>query len=149
MNRRTLTGFLLALVASMLLWWWPNHSPEPVWEPVTGTFNPEHCLQGQCRELLRLPASGKEVASLIVDPAVDDAIAQWSDCLASVAVCVETAESADTADILLSCVRESQCPASCRELFARESDGVEDIDALWQRYEQQFVDKGGACVPAG
>ncbi len=150
MNRRIVIAWvLLVLVVGMLLWWWQGRPPEPVWQPVTRTFDPEHCAEGKCKELLRLPPVGDDVVSVIVDPGVDDETAQWSDCLASVAQCVEVSAQDDEAGILRACVRDSQCPTACREHFAGQSDGIDDADALWRIYEQQFVLEGGLCVPGG
>ncbi len=119
------------------------------WKTTTHSFDADGCLQGGCRELLRTPPMGLSVATLLVDPQVDDATAQWADCLSSVARCVESQKHRKPGEGLRECVRQSSCPAACRERFRQRAEPISDADGLWALFEEIFVREGGACVPAG
>ncbi|GAB4175662.1 MAG: hypothetical protein Kow0020_11400 [Wenzhouxiangellaceae bacterium] len=134
---------VLALVLTACLWvlW-----PKTIWQATTHTFDPERCIQGQCQELLRLAPAAGETFIILSDTQVDDPIAQWSDCLSSVAICIEQ-EQQDSAPAILNCVRTSRCPESCRTRFEQRAAGVEDTDQLWRLFEEDFVTRGARCVP--
>jgi len=149
-GKKTLVvGLALLAAAGVLAYWLQSGEPGPLWRPASRPFDPQRCARGECEEALRFPAAKGEMVTLIVDPAVDDETAQWSDCLASVARCVESHPGNDEAEALRDCVRDSACPERCRERFADAADGVQDAEALWTLYERQFVNEGGVCVPGG
>ena len=152
MNHKKAIGFLVVflVVVIVTLWFWPHQSTGParVWQPVTHRFDPLRCARGKCKVLFQTPQPGDRFA-LIVDPAVNDETAQWADCLASVTQCVDTAGRFDDPGVLRRCVSKSQCPSACRQRFATIAAKADDAKAVWQLFEQQFVHRGGICVPGG
>lgn len=147
-NTRWLLLILIVIVLALAIWLSlpGEHEPAPPWRPVTQRFDPERCTEGKCKEWVRMPPLGDNVVLLIVDPEVDDEIAQWSDCLATVASCMEEAGDFGR-KTLVGCVRRSRCPERCREDFMRKARSLNDDDQVWALYNAQFVDDGGMCVP--
>lgn len=136
---------LIFLIAIIVFFWRSRH-PHSVWQPATHSFSIENCTRGKCKEFLRLPPLGDMKVSFLVDPEVDDEIAQWSDCLASVAKCMD--KGADySGKALIACVKQSACPQACKESFSHKASSLSDDDKVWALYNSQFVDEGGECLP--
>jgi hypothetical protein len=115
--------------------------PLDVWRPATVPFDPT-CATG-CTEVSRTAPLGhfQGTLRLRVNPAVDDPVAQWGDCLESVLVCYE----ADGA--LAACVAQAQCPPDCKTLFAEAAAGAADDEARVAAFEAVFVGAGAPCRP--
>jgi len=116
------------------------------WRQSHHPFDPKRCLAGKCKEMLRLPPIANQGVSIKVDPEIDDEVAQWSDCLASITQC------ADQLNVLTvqgfhKCVSQSVCPVSCKQGFGRKVRHVQDINGMLAEFNAYFVDEGGACVP--
>jgi len=85
--------------------------------------------------------------SLYVQPDVDDAIAQWGDCLDSVTRCIE--DRGLTSSNIVACVGESICPDTCKTTFSTEARGVSQVGAALDAFERVFINDGAACLPEG
>jgi hypothetical protein len=125
--------------------WRPAH-----WRPGDHPYKPA-CTAGDCKTLGPIAADsgdgGKPMAVLGYDPAVDDEIAQWGDCLQSVTVCVEaTAGPPET--VLGPCVERAACPAACKSHFAGRTAGLKGR-ALLDAYLAIFAGDDGYCTPRG
>ena len=120
-------------------------APTP-WRQPRHPFDPKRCLNGKCKKLLRLPPVANEDVSIMVDPEIDDGVAQWSDCIGSIAQCVDRKREV-TVQGFQACVGQSKCPESCKEGFARKTREVQDVNGMMTEFTAYFVDEGGACVP--
>jgi len=79
--------------------------------------------------------------TLRIDPNVDDAVAQWGDCVESMLVCLEAGSSARA------CVAAAECPEICKDLFDARAIGVSDEARLLDHFESVFIEEGAACRP--
>lgn len=82
------------------------------------------------------------------DPALDDPIAQWGDCMDSVFACVGfdgPGDEADRANHLRQCVAQSSCPAACRDHFAAEASG--DLQSVVEAFQASFLEEASWCSP--
>lgn len=122
-----------------------------VWEPTTTPYDAQ-CGEG-CQEFASVEGDSHGYSSgrLLYNPAVDDPVAQWSDCVMSITMCfAETAEdtmsSREKDDVLITCVADSQCPARCREAFRSKTrtimPGTVDTEL-----ENVFVGEQALCLP--
>lgn len=148
-KRGHLIVFLTFFLFIILFSFWKTSKEKPsIWEPTRTPFNPERCLKGKCEEMLNLPLpQNKGLAfSILVDREVDDEIAQWSDCLSSIGLCVEK-NTEFSKEVLLDCVGKSLCPQRCKEGFEQRVMKVNSTEDLWQNFDEYFVAEGGGCVP--
>lgn len=124
---------------------------DDLWQPATAGFDPD-CAE-DCRVVMRQGPSDHDPSSgvtleIVTDPRLDDAVAQWGDCLDSVLSCAAVDADADTdarAVTLRACVARSQCPAACRERYAARSEG--DLDAAAAAFEAIFLEEDAWCAP--
>jgi hypothetical protein len=93
------------------------------------------------------PDGAEPVATLAVDPKVNDRIAQWGDCLQSVSDCAYGRAGAPEA-VLPVCVRQAKCPAACKEAFASRTAGLKGRPVV-DAYLDMFSGKDGYCTPRG
>ena len=125
--------------------------PDDLWQAATTTFDPD-CTE-DCRVIMRQGASAHDPSSdvtleFVTDPRLDDAIAQWGDCLDTVLSCAAADPNADAdvrAETLRACVARSQCPAACRDRYAARSDG--DLGAAAAAFEALFLEEDAWCAP--
>lgn len=113
-----------------------------VWRPATVPFDPE-CRTG-CTEVGRTAPLAHTQMQLIIraNPAIDDPIAQWGDCLESVLGCFER----DGA--LAPCVEQAACPAQCKALFRSRAAAAVDENGRVDAFDAVFVDRAAPCRPA-
>jgi hypothetical protein len=116
----------------------PDASP---WRQTTTPYDPA-CSTG-CKEIKHVRDHHGADLHMRVNPNVDDAIAQWGDCLQSFTDCV----GKDTTAIA-QCVARSACPAPCRAAFASQAAGEGDPRRLLDIFESVFVRDGAMCRPA-
>ncbi len=119
--------------------------PTP-WQPTHHAFDPNRCKDGKCKEMLRLPMMGTSKLSFMVDPEVDDPVAQWSDCLASITQCIDHNDTF-TVKGFHECVRQSTCPESCKDGFNHKTQHTSDIKGMMAAFDTYFIGEGGTCVP--
>lgn len=155
LNRRALAGAALLLLALVLAFfafqYFAGRPPADLWQPATVQFDPD-CAE-DCRVVLsERPTghggSGEATMEMVTDPRLDDAIAQWGDCLDTVMACLaadETEGDAARAAHLRQCVANSACPAACRERYARRSAG--DLEAAAAAFEALFLEEDSWCAP--
>ena len=146
MTRRTIviiTVLVLALVG--LLGWWLWSPARSVWQPATQSYAPERCSEGGCEPVLEIPFTADQSVNLTYDPGVDDAVAQWADCLEVVVSCIEKTDGAAAA--YPRCVAESSCPAPCRTAFAKRTRGLADKEQMIAALEAVFLAPDAMCNP--
>jgi hypothetical protein len=115
--------------------------PLDVWQPATVPFDPAcvGCEEIEITEIL--PHVGTEV-QFLYDPAVDDPIAQWGDCLASMLECFR-----DGAGVR-ACAADAACPSACKDLFAERAPLAADEPALLGVLNGVYVHVNAPCRPA-
>jgi hypothetical protein len=112
-----------------------------VWQPTTVPFDPE-CKSGCQDELIGTKlAHGFDEAHLQWNPAVDDAVAQWGDCLASMLRCFR--EQHD----VRACAAEGDCPTQCKALFTERAPAGADDRALLRVLDGVYVNDDAPCRP--
>ncbi len=112
------------------------------WRAATVPFDPE-CKTG-CREIVHVRDNHGADVVFRYNPKVDDAVAQWGDCIHSMLTCLLD-ESREVAP----CVTEAACPEGCRTGFLERTAGEGDRRRLVSIFETMFVNEGGECVPVG
>ena len=147
MTRRTIMIIVIVVfaLAGLLGWWlWP--SAESVWQPATESYAPERCSKGECDPVLEIPFAADQSVTLTYDPRIDDAVAQWADCLEAVVGCIEKAKGAPAAYPV--CVAQSSCPVSCRKAFAKRASGAGRKEEMIAAMEAVFLAPDALCNPA-
>jgi hypothetical protein len=117
--------------------------PLDVWQPTTVPFDPtcsQDCEELETTELL--PHTGTEVRFLY-DAAVDDPVAQWGDCLASMLSCLRNGTG------VRACAADATCPSPCKDLFEARAPLAADEPALLDVLNGVYVDATAPCRPAG
>ncbi len=152
---------LVALVVAALAYWFLNRDTRPdVWDEATVPYNENACEEEDACVGYAIGAAGhgghdpEDAIEFFYNPAIDDEIAQWGDCLGSVFTCIETGmleaseggAEADRAALISSCVADAECPGECKERFAQRSRG-QDFDGIEALFFDMFVDERGYCVP--
>lgn len=112
---------------------------QDVWKEVTTPYDPA-CTR--CVEVGAGALGHLENASVLIDFEVDDAPAQWNQCVASILYCIEDGGDKD------GCVDDSECPDPCKADYvaATESLDAEDIAGRWAGLRQVFMDPAGRCA---
>ncbi|MDF0603746.1 hypothetical protein P1J78_23785 [Psychromarinibacter sp. C21-152] len=133
-------GAVLLFVVVVVLFW-PRGADE-IWAEATKPYQSE-CNREDCIEVVapKPGHGGGQTLQMVYDPDVDDAIAQWGDCLDEVLVCRR--ETGKT----LSCVQEAACPAACINQFETAAANLADERERAQLFLVEFVEDGGFCVP--
>jgi len=132
--------FILFFLIGILLL---TKEPETPWKPTTVAYDPG-CKKG-CEELSSTSLTHLGDISIYVQPNVDDAIAQWGDCLDSVTQCVEDKDL--TRVNIAACVKESICPNACKVAFATEVRGANQVAEALDAFEQVFINDNTVCLP--
>jgi hypothetical protein len=100
------------------------------------------CAEG-CEELLTGSDPHAGGLRVMLDPLVDDPVAQWGDCVGEVVACLS--EGGEPRP----CVAGAGlCPSSCVALYDREAGAFADRDELLDAFERVFIDEGAPCAPA-
>lgn len=83
---------------------------------------------------------------VLVDPAVDDAIAQWARCTFAVTACVDTEARAGRA--LSSCLTVDACPEACRDAATAAAQGTDGMDyaAMHGAITSVYFAPDGVCA---
>ena len=164
-NNRTLVTAALFVVILLLIalaaYLYLQRDTRPdVWEEATVPYDETACEEDACEVFAAAAAGhgghGSEGAiEFYYNPAIDDEIAQWGDCLGAFQVCVENSmqeasqggQEADPVSIINGCVAAAAaCPAECRSHFAERAAG-RDLAALETLYIEVFEAERGYCVP--
>ena len=144
-RRRLIVIVVLLALLGLLAWWLWGRSPAPIWQPASQDYAPERCAEGDCELVLDIPLTDDQQMGLMYDPTVDDAVAQWANCLEAVVSCVEKADGAAAA--YPRCVAESSCPAPCRAAFAKRSRGLTEQEQMIAALEAVFLAPDARCNP--
>jgi hypothetical protein len=110
------------------------------WRPTSVAYDPA-CETG-CETVYEREVGHVGEVTVRANPDVDDAIAQWGDCLQSFISCM------DAQNDVASCNASSDCPAGCRERVSQKIAGVADVNEQMELYETVFIAPGAPCRPA-
>jgi len=117
----------------------PSDPPgSSVWQPTTIPFDPT-CAN--CETIASGDYGHSGDLTLSYDPDVDDAIAQWGDCLESFRRCLVGG------GLALACSEQSICPESCRADFESRIGGLTELPAQIEAFEAVYIDDGAPCLP--
>lgn len=121
-----------------------------VWAPATVIY--AAACDEDCIEIKNQRAGGGHTGGFraLVDPKIDDSIAQWGDCIASVMTCYEAqAERADFSSAqdqyLHNCILESSCPDPCLDHYAAEVG--EDMTQVDRAFDAVLIGEQAVCLP--
>lgn len=164
-GRHLLPGLVILLIALIILgslaWWFFIRDDRPdVWQEATVPYTEDACEEeGACEVYAEALGGhgahgGEGLFEFSYNPAIDDSIAQWGDCLDSVFTCISTGmdaaaargAEADRAALINGCVADAECPGECKDRFASRAAG-QDFDGLEAVFFDMFVDERGYCVP--
>ncbi|MCC6622531.1 MAG: hypothetical protein IT385_14800 [Deltaproteobacteria bacterium] len=112
-----------------------------LWSPATVEHDPT-CATG-CVEVGRVPAGHHATQDFVfrVNPDVDDAVAQYGDCVESVLACLEAGTD------LRTCAARGDCPTSCKRDFAARARGLTDLVEIRTAFEAVFILRDAPCRP--
>lgn len=120
-----------------------------VWKKTTIDYDPE--CSDNCIELLERPAGahGGSVR-LVVNPEIDDPVAQWGDCVGSIMACYENGIDSDSTPLhrdetMHTCILESACPAECRNHYSLDVN--DDMMRVNAALESTFLGERASCLP--
>jgi hypothetical protein len=145
-----LAAFAFVLAAGLLAWWLLTPHKLDVWKPATVPYS-EGC-KGGCKPVRTIgvaPGGPREknpadAPQLVYNPRIDDAVAQWGDCLQSVMTCLKGAKEKNGAAVN-ACVARSQCPKDCKDHFAART-GDDEKTARTALFST-FIDADAVCRP--
>ena len=141
MNKRTLILAVVLLGGLFILLWlfWPQ-KPNP-WQPTTQSYK-ANC-GADCAILTNvIPGHKGNAMPLVYDPKIDDATAQWGDCLEDVMQCVHKTKS------FKKCVNfNTSCPTICVEKFESKAKNVTEFKQQRKIFENIFIDDNALCLP--
>jgi hypothetical protein len=157
-----LISLLIVLtITGALVWWFLLRDDRPdVWEETTVPYTEDACEEeGACEVYAQALGGhgahdGEGLFEFSYNPAIDDPIAQWGDCLDSVFTCISAGmdaaaargADADRVTLINGCVAQAECPGECKDRFASRAAG-EDFEGLEAVFFDMFVDERGYCVP--
>jgi len=139
---------LLAVVAALLFWY--LRKPD-LWQETSVPYDP--ACTSDCIEAGSIGgAHGTKGATFYYDPAIDDAVAQWGDCVQSIFVCIEkggdpAASLDEKAKVVRDCVAASACPAACTDRFAARAGTTPE--GVQTAFDALFLQKNAWCEPEG
>ena len=147
--QKALYGLIALLALIVLISWFSGDAPPetpgpseltPAWSPTTEAFSLD-C--GNDCQTVRAEQQGRHGVQipLVYNPAVDDPVAQWGDCVASVIQCVETDQAP------ASCIRNSACPANCLAALEQQVPDDANEQAALDAFEALFIRPGASCRP--
>lgn len=150
-NRRlVLIGVLALLVLAVAgggLWYFLTPHKLDVWHKATVSYA-DGC-KADCKALRAIGlahggADPNQRAVLAYNPKIDDATAQWGDCLQSALTCLHN-QKQKNATVLNSCVAASQCPTACKERYSAQT-GAQLAQAK-AAFFTVFLNKDAVCRP--
>jgi hypothetical protein len=109
------------------------------WAPTTTAYDPT-CASG-CEVLQEGEFGHIGGITLSFDPKVDDAVAQWGDCIESFRLCIEGGGE------VRGCSEGSVCPEDCRADLAARLPGAGELEAGLAAFEAVYLDEGAPCLP--
>lgn len=113
--------------------------PNP-WKPTTVPRDPT-CATG-CVEYGPINMTHGGPMKFYVQPDVDDALAQWADCVESMQACLKRTDFAVSA-----CMAEALCPRPCKDRYASIARAETDTDTLLDVFQEVFLDRDAVCAP--
>ena len=139
-NSRKIFFVLLGLIGLVIiLTIWPADNPS-VWKESKNTYQPD-CGEN-CQHIAQVhPGHRGTTLQLLYNPEIDDAVAQWSDCISTVMSCWKEGET------FAQCVQTASCPQGCKENFYENIGSNTDPKKQRETFEALFIHEGGMCVP--
>lgn len=143
-------AFVLLIIVGAAVWWFVIPHKLDVWKPATVAYT-ANCGP-DCKTLRPIapghggsvPQDARNIPRLEYNPKVDDAVAQWGDCLQSIMVCVEK-QSRNNAPAVNACVAQAMCPQACKDRF--QSKTGQSIQVVQKALFGTFVSKDAVCRP--
>lgn len=136
-----IAGVAAAFAFLLLLFWWLFTGPALVeWAETTVPFDPECAADCEIVGYVT-PGHRGTPQPLLLNPNVDDPIAQWGRCVQSFTDCMDT-----TPDALV-CIDQGSCPSACKSEYTRLAAAATDLDAHLQAFAEIFLDEGAYCRP--
>jgi len=117
-----------------------------LWKPPARPWEPDHCERRPCRPLAALSVGPSELVFL-VDPELDDAVAQWGDCVDQFRSCVDGLQDPTAASVSACMESATACPAPCREAFRRRAGDAPDLARLLTAFSEVYIDSDAPCLP--
>lgn len=133
-------GLLLAVIAGVAWLLWPA-APRDPWKPTTVPRTAE-CGPG-CKVIGEFDTAHGPRIRVTEQPAVDDPVAQWADCMTSIRTCAER----EGRDAFAGCVAKSACPRLCKDDFRRRTGTTPDVPRLRASFEATFLADDAPCLP--
>ncbi|MDQ6954647.1 MAG: hypothetical protein Q9M20_04310 [Mariprofundaceae bacterium] len=119
--------------------------PSP-WQPTTVPYDSE-CV-GECLENIEEIADIENAhlrgVKITVRPDINDAIAQLGDCLDTIMDCVDEKDDATQTTV---CVAQSQCPATCKDAYAKQFNAGMTARQQLDGIETIFLVDAAVCAP--
>jgi len=125
------------LVILLILWQFRSETFNP-WVPATVAYDSE-CSGDKCKPAGTVSLGHFGDVEFAIQPDVDDAVAQWGDCLDSLMACME--KDGTPGD----CVDRSTCPQACKQKYHESTPGDVEYLAGLDAIESLFVKEGAAC----
>ncbi len=118
-----------------------------LWKPPVRPWEPDHCERRPCRPLAALSVGPSDLV-LLVDPELDDAVAQWGDCVDQFRSCVDRLQDPTAASVHACMANATACPAPCREAFRRPAGDASDLAGLLAAFSEVYLDLDAPCLPS-
>lgn len=116
------------------------------WQPTTVPYDSE--CEGECleniEEIAVIATPHLSGIKIFVRPDVNDAIAQWGDCLDTIMDCIAEKDDASQA---AACVAQSQCPDSCKDAYAKQFNAGMSDEQQMSGIDIIFLDDNAFCAP--
>ena len=125
----------------------PAPGKAALWKPPARPWQPDHCERRPCRPLAAVPV-GPSRLLLLVDPELDDAVAQWGDCVDQFRSCVDGLQDPTAASVHACMANATACPAPCREAFQRRAGDASDLAGLLTAFSEVYLDLDAPCLPS-
>lgn len=133
-------AILIAILGAAYFVLFKDSSP---WKKGTVAYDPT--CKADCQKLSDRIFPHVGPIKLQVQPKLDDEIAQWGDCLQSVASCLYADRAAPNRDVK-ACVASAACPQSCKDRYVNAVGAETDVNKLLDAFEAVFVNQGAPCA---
>lgn len=154
---RVIVGIISAIIILLLLLQFCQFKPDRVVEqrserPAQPTAEPAEFTKAEkpvctpdddCVVVARVsPGHRGERIDVLINPNLDDPIANWSRCLDAFMVCIGDGGAPDA------CLADAPCDDSCKTDALAALTGVVDVEAGLDVFEGFYVRPDAACYPA-
>jgi len=144
-GRAKLVLILALILIALLLLWLLRPAPFNPWQPTTVEYTADcgaDCVEVEPNKAGETGRGHGSAVEFQYNPKVDDAVAQWSDCIADVIACIDSDKA------LPNCVDTARCPTPCKTRFTEAATGAADTEAQLDAFEAVFIDESADCRPS-